>query len=570
MNIGFMACLEPRYFPGFQSFPFESERSLLDFDLVLWHLEFLHFGYQLDATDMCQELERLLRDRKRRLEEVERLLEQRRNLVILLSDSVPIIVKSFWERLRDYANVEAEYWQSRPWEEGTKERLQYITNLFTKEDEEVQRILKENRLDGDTFDVYSFLPGYIESPVRKHAVPAKQRSNEVDFRGDSAFMGFWESIRGVAWYDMFFSSVIGTPLLYKAGTQYPVAAWLKHSNGNIFLIPNTRYDDSDDYPTFVEAAQMLVAAVDRLAGDQVECQWVAAKEKPRQVETKDQPCYADSSRTARPHSLGETLKHLQRVFALMDVIRVNSAILPAESFGDLQIADHIGKPYHAVGEIRQQLEALAHLYAQQPHQIEFEDALVAADNMQQSLENLIETIRDHHPRWRVFLFFPLLRWEARYSSGCKDVEDKARTLQREIQAVVDGLADYVLTLMPVSLSERTAEQITYQQIKENPQSAVQYAFTLFEECLRERTGVGPELYGEKLINNAFADGGCLTYGELRAEQLGVRNLMSGAYATLRGPRIHRLIKDDEQRAFTIIALVDLLMQVVDEAEERID
>ena len=305
-----MVCQESEYFPGFQTFAFGSERSLLDFDLVLWHLEFLHFDYCLEGAGGRQGLRRLLKDRKRRLEEFERLLEQGHNLVILLSDPVPI-VKPFWEMLRDLVNAQAVLHSSEPWDEASKRLFQAVTDLKAEEAEEARKILEENGLDRHAFDVYSFLPEHIETLVRKHAVPVKRRSNEIDFRGDSAFLSFWESIRGVVWYDVFFSSAIGTPLLYKAGTQYPVAAWFKRRNGNIFLIPNTEYDTSHDYPTFVEAAQMLVAAVGHLAGDQVERQWVAANEKPRQVETKAQPCYADSSRTDRPRSLSETLKHLE-------------------------------------------------------------------------------------------------------------------------------------------------------------------------------------------------------------------------------------------------------------------
>jgi hypothetical protein len=101
---------------------------------------------------------------------------------------------------------------------------------------------------------------------------------------------------------VFFSSATGTPLLYKAGTQYPVAAWFKRRNGSIFLVPNTEYDTSDDYPTFVEAAQLLVTAVDNLTGEQAERQWVVSKQQNR-IAARSHPCYVDLGRIDELRSL---------------------------------------------------------------------------------------------------------------------------------------------------------------------------------------------------------------------------------------------------------------------------
>jgi hypothetical protein len=143
VNIGFMACQESKYFPEFQTFAFASERSLLDFDLVLWHLEFLHLDYCLESADGRQGLRKLLKDRKRRLEEVERLLKQGHNLVILFSDPVPI-VKDSWERLRDYVNVQADYQLSGPWTEGSKKLFHAVADLWAEEAEEARKILEED------------------------------------------------------------------------------------------------------------------------------------------------------------------------------------------------------------------------------------------------------------------------------------------------------------------------------------------------------------------------------------------------------------------------------------------
>ncbi len=93
------------------------------------------------------------------------------------------------------------------------------------------------------------------------------------------------------------------------------------------------------------------------------------------------------------------------------------------------------------------------------------------------------------------------------------------------------------------------------------------AFAIFEEHLRNRLRVGPEAFGEELINLAFGRNGRLAFGAVPAEQVGVRNFMSGAYATLRNPRMHRLTTDNEAAAFAIIALVDLLIRIIDDASD---
>ena len=80
MNIGFISCFEPEYFPNFQTFPYRSERSLLDFDLVLWHIEFLHFDYRIRIEEEPHDLVKLLEDRERRLREIDTFLVQNANL----------------------------------------------------------------------------------------------------------------------------------------------------------------------------------------------------------------------------------------------------------------------------------------------------------------------------------------------------------------------------------------------------------------------------------------------------------------------------------------------------------
>lgn len=117
-------------------------------------------------------------------------------------------------------------------------------------------------------------------------------------------------------------------------------------------------------------------------------------------------------------------------------------------------------------------------------------------------------------------------------------------------------------------SRLTNYRITPELIAQNPQAAIEHAFTLFEDHLRQRLAVGPEVYGEGLINLAFGQNGKLTYGVVESENKGIRNFMSGAYATFRNPRKHRIVQDNERTAFAIIALIELLIQLVDECKDQ--
>lgn len=137
--------------------------------------------------------------------------------------------------------------------------------------------------------------------------------------------------------------------------------------------------------------------------------------------------------------------------------------------------------------------------------------------------------------------------------------------ESDIHSIVAAITTHIQTTTP--LSGLQAKLITSELIKNNPQAAIQQIFTLFEDRLRKRIGATPEQYGENLINVAFGNHGILSYGETPAEQIGVRNLLSGAYATFRNPRMHRLIEDNEQFIIAIITIVDILIKIVDEAKD---
>ncbi len=130
----------------------------------------------------------------------------------------------------------------------------------------------------------------------------------------------------------------------------------------------------------------------------------------------------------------------------------------------------------------------------------------------------------------------------------------------------DALSKHIATTMP--LSGLPTNSLTPAFVTQHSQAALQYAFTLFEDHLRQRIGAGQEVYGESLINEAFGNRGCLTYGATQAEDTGVRNLMSGAYATFRNPYMHRIIGNDDKIVSTILTLIDLLVRLVNDAKDR--
>ncbi len=117
-------------------------------------------------------------------------------------------------------------------------------------------------------------------------------------------------------------------------------------------------------------------------------------------------------------------------------------------------------------------------------------------------------------------------------------------------------------------SKALVERVSPQLIKNNPQAAIEHAFTVFEDYLRQRLGLGAEVYGENLINQAFGKNGKLTSSTIENEDRGVRDLMAGAYATFRNPRKHRIIEDDTSTALSILSLVDLMIKLIDKAQDK--
>jgi uncharacterized protein (TIGR02391 family) len=140
-----------------------------------------------------------------------------------------------------------------------------------------------------------------------------------------------------------------------------------------------------------------------------------------------------------------------------------------------------------------------------------------------------------------------------------------------------GFAMFFIILLPSALlsiiqEDKRRERFTLlgthispQLVAENPQAAVEHAFTYFEDRLRSRLGVGSEVFGENLINLAYGKNGKLSYGDLDTEKNGVRNFLSGAYAAFRNPRKHRMVNESRQSALEIIGLIETMVRLVEES-----
>jgi len=116
------------------------------------------------------------------------------------------------------------------------------------------------------------------------------------------------------------------------------------------------------------------------------------------------------------------------------------------------------------------------------------------------------------------------------------------------------------------LSKEVSREIRIQ----NPQAAVENAFTHFEDHLLKRISGNSNLYGNKLIKAAFeGEKSKLVYkSDGKDYTTHLYNLMSGAYSIFRNPRHHKIIEDGEQKAQAIISVVELLIEFVDSSEER--
>jgi len=96
------------------------------------------------------------------------------------------------------------------------------------------------------------------------------------------------------------------------------------------------------------------------------------------------------------------------------------------------------------------------------------------------------------------------------------------------------------------------------------QSAVQTAFIILEERVRERGDFSREVHGDDLMTEAFKpDGGQIAMGETEGEQQGIMFLYRGAMLSLRNPTSHRFVKEvDEDYARDALHTINLLLRLL--------
>lgn len=155
-----------------------------------------------------------------------------------------------------------------------------------------------------------------------------------------------------------------------------------------------------------------------------------------------------------------------------------------------------------------------------------------------------------------------------------------RFLQTEFSLrVFIGL--YLIWVLPAALLSLIRDDLTKERTRlskkvsreiriENPQAAIENAYTHFEDYLRNRISGDAKLTGNRLISAAF--GGEKSKLVFRSDgkdyTAHLYNLMSGAFSIFRNPRHHKIIEDGEQKAHSIISLAELLIESVDLAEHR--
>lgn len=100
-------------------------------------------------------------------------------------------------------------------------------------------------------------------------------------------------------------------------------------------------------------------------------------------------------------------------------------------------------------------------------------------------------------------------------------------------------------------------------------AAVREATVYLETRIREQAGLGPEVYGRDVAIKAFnPDSGVLKVSEDRSEQVGAQHLFEGAIGLFKNPTSHHVKLDyDAVRARQVLALIDALLSVLDQAQK---
>lgn len=190
---------------------------------------------------------------------------------------------------------------------------------------------------------------------------------------------------------------------------------------------------------------------------------------------------------------------------------------------------------------------------------EFQDQNLSKNLVLEAIENIVY----------------LKLWTESHEKWINHVIEMDNALMERVDYLRNSIINFIFQIktriqvdIPISFQMLDSNKLTLDDIKRNPQAPVQHAFTLLETQIRNKINASSDLIGEALINAAFGNNGCLIYGETPAEQLGVRNFVSGAYATFRNPRMHRKVENNEHEALQLLAMVDLIMVMVEKARVK--
>lgn len=119
-------------------------------------------------------------------------------------------------------------------------------------------------------------------------------------------------------------------------------------------------------------------------------------------------------------------------------------------------------------------------------------------------------------------------------------------------------------LQSSDFDEELAERAISQYQDGHYQSAVQTAFIILEERVREMGDFSREVHGDDLMTDAFnPNGGEIVMGDTDGEQQGIMFLYRGAMLSLRNPTSHRFVEEvDEDYARDALHTVNLLLRLL--------
>lgn len=96
------------------------------------------------------------------------------------------------------------------------------------------------------------------------------------------------------------------------------------------------------------------------------------------------------------------------------------------------------------------------------------------------------------------------------------------------------------------------------------QQAVNFAFVILEDRVREKGAFDSSDYGSSMMIDAFRSGdGPLRMGETDGEETGFQLMYQGVFKALRNPKHHRLDNMDRQQAHDILSFVNFLITLIE-------